>query len=90
MMMTKQCKHLHISQRTSMMPMMFKLIMMYALVQIGSGCPGGEPTTQLEGRCLKIGDRCRIRAGVLGICSPTEGQSSTNPTDSTLICTPQH
>ena len=51
---------------------------------------------QTEKGCKKIGDRCRLKPGVLGVCSPSSPQSEAlapwAPVSSAkrLYCTPQH
>ena len=35
-----------------------------------------------QGACARIGDRCRLKGGALGVCSPRAGEG--------LQCTPQH
>jgi len=74
-------------QRRVIVPVMLGFMLLVISAVLGSGCPGGEPAVNLEGSCQKVGDRCRLRVGVLGVCSPTAGGTSVN---STLVCTPQH
>ena len=46
--------------------------------------------------CKKIGERCRLRPGVLGVCSPSSPQNAqpkpweTAADTKRLHCTPQH
>ena len=46
--------------------------------------------------CKKIGERCRLRPGVLGVCSPSAPQTAqpkpweTSVNTKRLHCTPQH
>ena len=46
--------------------------------------------------CKKIGERCRLRPGVLGVCSPSAPQNTqlkpweTSAGSKRLHCTPQH
>lgn len=57
---------------------------------IGSGCPGGTPQDNLDGPCESVGTRCRLKPGVLGVCSPTQGGGRGQARADSLICTPQH
>ena len=88
--MSDQVIRLHLNQgyqRRVIVPVMLGFILLVIATALGSGCPGGEPAVNLEGKCQKVGDRCRLRVGVLGVCSPTAGGASAK---STLVCTPQH
>ena len=47
-----------------------------------------------ESRCVKVGERCRIRKGVLGVCLPgapaSDHKTPLVTAENRLICTPQH
>ena len=51
---------------------------------------------QAEKACKKIGERCRLRPGVLGVCSPSSPQNEalapwvSASSAKRLHCTPQH
>ena len=79
--------HLTQSPKEIARSVLLSLVLFTISLILGSGCPGGEPAVELDKECQTVGDLCRIRDGVLGVCSPTESGSSIR---STLICTPQH
>lgn len=71
-----------------MFPKVLRLSMILIYLSLSlSACPGGETPQKLENQCQTVGARCRLKPGVLGVCSPA------NPTaqvSSKLMCTPQH
>ncbi|MEM9195148.1 MAG: hypothetical protein AAGF12_38605 [Myxococcota bacterium] len=50
-----------------------------------SGCPTG---TSLSETCTAVGDQCRIRDGLLGVCTPKDPPDCPDPP--CLQCVGQH
>ena len=80
----------HLLQRELIRVLIINMVILGSISVFMSACPGGKPAVQAEGPCQSVGDRCRIRAGVLGVCSPAEGIKNPETGRSMLICTPQH
>ena len=87
---TRRERSPHSHQRELIRVLVAQVMILVIISVFMSACPGGEPAAQIEGPCQSIGDRCRIRAGVLGVCSPAEGLKNPKTDRSMLICTPQH
>lgn len=43
-----------------------------------------------ESVCSKVGARCTLRPGVLGVCTPSAPNTALGWTPPLLVCTPQH
>ena len=43
-----------------------------------------------EAVCTKVGARCALRPGVLGVCTPSAPNTALGWTAPLLVCTPQH
>ena len=67
-----------------------------------SSCDQGSSPRSIEHRhqqvqeppCLKVGEQCKIRRGLLGVCLPgepgSESMEGSAEAGRGLICTPQH
>lgn len=72
-------------------PMVFCLRLATALsaLLVLGGCPAGAATTAPKTEaCARVGDQCKLRDGLLGVCVAKEDQQCEAPP--CLFCQPQH
>ena len=49
-----------------------------------------QSKTEDESLCTKVGTRCQLRPGVLGVCTPSTPNTALGWAPPLLVCTPQH
>src|SRR5215471_8165334 len=59
-----------------------------ALLALLAGLFGCPPSKESPTTCTKVGETCRLSAGLLGVCTEPVNPSCDRPP--CLVCTPQH
>lgn len=62
--------------------------MLLALAALLSGCPETASTPAEDAPCERVGDRCRLSDGPIGVCNDTGRTDCDEPP--CLACMPQH
>ena len=68
-------------------PMTARATVVFFALLAGCG-PGGGGGQTVDDHCERFGEQCRLREGLLGVCSDTGDTDCESPP--CLVCQPQH